>query len=384
MTISFIITTYNIAPYILQCLESLKPCVKPGDQVILVDDGSSDDTAAVIQEFIASGGFGAEVTWTPIWLGTNTIGGVGIPGNIGMNHAECDSVFFVDGDDYLIPEAFLKARAEYERTGADIHFTDYLEFDQQRQETKLPADHAKWAAIKAGAPAVENRMAAIDLIAVPWRKFYRTAFLRQHNIRFPEGAFFFEDNPFHWQVCMAAGTIGFSRRIICHHRINRPGQTMASTGNELSAFFTHFRTILTMVPPDSQELRVQAGKWLLSNMSWHVARLQQAAFVPYAHQAQTALALISDADWNGPIANGMADTMVWHYASRLRSGNTWDVVEAWRQNAQHQSTQSALRTLTNRLQRLEGDIKTIREATSGQMAIQEFEALLRLTNSQPG
>lgn len=87
MSISFIITTYNIAPYILQCLESLKPCVKPGDQVILVDDGSTDETETVIRDFIRREGFGPGITWTPIWLGTNTIGGVGIPGE--YRHQPC-------------------------------------------------------------------------------------------------------------------------------------------------------------------------------------------------------------------------------------------------------------------------------------------------------
>lgn len=382
MNISFIITTYNIAPYILQCLESLKPCLKPGDQVILVDDGSTDTTEAVIREFIAREGFSPEVMWTPIWLGTNTIGGVGIPGNIGLNHAECGTVFFVDGDDYMIPSEFLRARAEYEAEPKDIHFTDYLEFDEQSQETKLPADHQKWARVASARNAEEIRLAAINLIAVPWRKFYRTSFLMQKKIRFPEGAFFFEDNPFHWQVCMAAESIGFSRRIVCHHRINRPGQTMASTGNELSAFFTHFRTILSMLPAGSTALRVQASQWLLGNMSWHIGRLQPAAFTSYAHQARTALGLIPDPDWDGPIASTMAETMIWHYADRLRKGHIWDVIEAWRHNANQQATQSAIRAISGKLQQLETDIKKIRSTTAAQAAIQEFDALLRITGSK--
>lgn len=381
MSISFIITTYNIAPYILQCLESLKPCVKPGDQVILVDDGSTDETETVIRDFIRREGFGPGITWTPIWLGTNTIGGVGIPGNIGINHAECDTIFFVDGDDYMIPPEFLRARADYEAAPSDIHFTDYLEFDQQKQKTKLPADHLKWARVTAARDPEAIRIAAINLIAVPWRKFYRTRFLIENNIRFPEGAFFFEDNPFHWQVCMAAQKIGFSRRIVCHHRINRPGQTMASTGNELSAFFTHFRTILYMLPPESQSLRLQASQWLLGNMSWHIGRLQPGAFMSYAHQAKAALRLIPDADWDGPVTDTMADTVTWHYANRLRSGHTWDVIEAWRQNANNQATEAAIRALNSRLQQLEADIKKIRETTQAQAAINEFDALQRITGN---
>ncbi len=380
MTISFIITTFNIDPYIGQCLESLRPCLRPGDQVILVDDGSTDGTEKVIQTFIDQGGFGDGIRWTPIWLGTNTIGGVGIPGNIGMDHVECETVFFVDGDDYLIPDEFLKARWDYENNQTDILFTDYLEFDQQAGRTKPPADARKWNGLDKPMEAEVVRLAGIDLIAVPWRKFYLTAFLRQHRIRFPEGDFFFEDNPFHWQVCTLAKTIRFSRRVVCHHRVNRPGQTMASTGVELAAFFTHFRTIQAGVPAERDDLRLQAARWLVNNMAWHVPRLQQSAYFIYATRAAKTLKLIKEADWQALVSE-MSATMTWHYADRLRQGATWDVIEAWRANtdrALQSRIDRDIRNLNNRLHELERQVKTTREILQAQQAIDEFSALKEL------
>lgn len=380
MTISFIITTFNIESYIHQCLVSLRPCLRLGDQVILVDDGSTDRTSKVIQDFIDLGGFGEGVRWTPVWLGTNTIGGVGIPGNIGLDHADCDTVFFVDGDDYLIPDGFLKARRSYEANPTDIGFTDYLEFDQQAGRTKPPADAKKWTGLSLSMGPEATRVAAIGLIAVPWRKFYRTAFLRQHRIRFPEGDFFFEDNPFHWRVCTLARTIGFSRHIVCHHRVNRPGQTMASTGLELAAFFTHFRTIMAELPKGRDDLRCQAARWLVGNMAWHIPRLHQSAFFSYAASALGALQQVEDADWQA-LEPEMSTTMTWHYADRLRKGETWDVIEAWQANADR-AMQSRIdrniRNLGNRLHELERQVKIAREILQAQRAIDEFAALQEL------
>lgn len=378
MSISFIITTYNIAPYIRQCLDSLTPCLRAGDQVILVDDGSTDDTPAIVEGFIAGGGFGPDIIWSPVWLGTNTFGGVGIAGNIGLDQVQCDTVFFVDGDDYLIPTAFRRARADYAASHADIHFTDYLEFDDQAQRTKKPADHGKWDALDAPTSFEEKRLAAIGLIAVPWRKFYRTRFLQEHRIRFPEGDFFFEDNPFHWDVCLAARTIGFSRRIVCHHRVNRPGQTMASTGLELAAFFTHFRTILSAIPAKRGDLRMQAFRWLLGNMSWHLPRLSNSAFMTYAMRAEAALKLIPDRDWSGDLARQMSGSATWHYADRLRAGHQWDVVEAWKADADRRSLQdilTSIRQLGKRVAKLEKHVRSTEDMLSVQRAVDEFEAL---------
>lgn len=383
MSTSFIITTFNIKPYILECLQSLRPCLHPGDQVILVDDGSTDGTDEVVQDFIHQQGFGPDVQWSPIWLGTNTIGGVGIPANIGLDHADRDTVFFVDGDDYMIPDAFLKARRAYEANPTDICFTDYLEFDQKAGRTNPPADAQKWNALDRPLDAEAARLAGIGLIAVPWRKFYRTEFLRRHRIRFPEGDFFFEDNPFHWSVCTHAETIGFSRHITCHHRVNRRGQTMASTGTELAAFFTHFETIRAGLPSGRDDLRLQSARWLIGNMSWHIPRLQPAAIFLYASRAKQVLQQIADSDWQmlETKMHEMHEAPIWHYADRLRQGDRWGVIEAWRRDADRATLSELHRdisNLANRLRDVERQLKAARGILQAQQAIDKFVTLKEL------
>nr|WP_010400617.1 glycosyltransferase [Paracoccus sp. TRP] len=388
MSISFIVTTFNIAPYIAKCLKSLQPCLQPGDQVIIVDDGSTDGTDEAVRGFLDGAGFGAGVKVTTVWLGANTIGGVGIAGNLGLDRVECDTVFFVDGDDYLIPEGFLRARREYEARPADIFFTDYLEYDQKAGDVRQPADRLKWDALETARTPEELRLAGINLIAVPWRKFYRTEFLRKHRIRFPEGDFFFEDNPFHWRVCTLAESIGHSRRVVCHHRINRPGQTMASTGVELAAFFTHFDTILAELPANRDDLRLQAGRWLLGNMSWHIPRLQTSAYFPYGSQAHEALAKIPDEHWK-QLGQEMSNTTIWYQADRLRlPGGIWDVVRFWQANSSQGQLARANREIDKlskramdietRVKGLEKQLKTIREIAQAQQAVEEFASLQHL------
>lgn len=256
MTISFVITTYNVAPYVEQCLSSVAEIAEAGDQVIIVDDGSDDGTVELIAAFADANSFAQGVEFSPIYLGSNTMGGVGIGANIGLQEATRETVFFVDGDDWIDPDGFRRARTRWTFSSCDILIANYLEFDQTKSVTKVSADHNRWHSLVHGDSPELNREQALRMIAVPWRKFYRRALLSDHNLRFPEGDFFFEDNPFHWAVCLAARTISFIDVTICYHRINRPGQTMASKGDELAAFFVHFQTIRSSLPPGNADLEV--------------------------------------------------------------------------------------------------------------------------------
>lgn len=328
--ISFIVTTYNIAPYIERCLESLAALARPGDEVIVVDDGSSDGTDALLRAFVERGSFAENVTFKPVYLGTNTIGGVGIGANIGLSEATRDTVFFVDGDDWMDPDGFNQARTYWTVHDFDIMFTNYLEYDQKSEEFKKPADWQRWQVLDPTASFDIVQESALALIAVPWRKFYRRAFLDQHDIRFPEGDFFFEDNPFHWDVCLKAQEIGFLNKVTCYHRVNRPGQTMASTGVELAAFFTHFETILSKIPEDCRRLEGAISRWLLNNMTWHLERLAEPAYYSYALQAGRALARIRQNVWEEDLGPTETRKQIWPVANRLRDGDIWGQVDDWR------------------------------------------------------
>jgi len=286
MNISFVITTFNIENYILKCLKSVAEIARPGDQIILVDDGSYDNTVPVIEKFIADEGFGQDREYTPIYLEENTVGGVGTGGNIGIENARREGLFFVDGDDWVLSFEFENARNAFEVSGCDILIANYKEWDEAASKSKLPADHKIWKTLEEWpSKRIEARDFALKLIAVPWRKFYRMDFVKKHKLRYPEGDFFFEDNPFHWSVCLAAKKITFIDIPICMHRINRPGQTMASVGTELIAFFEHYQTIEKLLPKRNRELKTQAMRWIVDNMIWHINRLQPVAFECYIHEA---------------------------------------------------------------------------------------------------
>lgn len=300
--LSLIITAYNVGPWIDQALHSAAQVLRPGDELIVIDDASHDDGPARIRSFSAEGPLAPGVRFLPILLGRNTPGGVGSAANIGLDAARGEIVAFLDGDDWLDVAGFDAARRQFEAAlqdtvPADLLIANYLEHHEAEGRFQTPSDVWRWSTLPVSETRGVAAAQALALNAVPWRKLYRSAFLDRHHIRFPEGDFFFEDNPFHWSVCRKAGRVLLLDRVVCHHRVARPGQTMEAHGTELLAFFTHYETITAELHRRDRDMRVRAMQWLTLNLCWHMERLRPEAIGAWVASAQHAIAPFPRRDW---------------------------------------------------------------------------------------
>ncbi len=95
--ISVIIPTYNIAPYLPRCLDSVLNQTYPNIEIVAVDDGSTDDTAKVLQSYAEQ-----HATLRVIQQENS---GVSAARNAGLEAATGEYLFFLDGDDWLSPTA---------------------------------------------------------------------------------------------------------------------------------------------------------------------------------------------------------------------------------------------------------------------------------------
>ena len=95
-TLSIILPAYNIEPYIEQCVRSVLPQLREHHELIVVDDGSTDSTRALVTRMQQE------------WPGTNfrviSQANEGLAGarNHGVRAAKGDYIVWVDGDDVLL------------------------------------------------------------------------------------------------------------------------------------------------------------------------------------------------------------------------------------------------------------------------------------------
>src|SRR5215213_9039611 len=114
--VSLIVPVYNAGPYLRECLESIAAQDLPaGDlEVVLVDDGSTDGSAAILDEFAAAHDHALVIHQA-------NSGWPGRPRNVALDVARGEHVFFMDADDVLGPEA-LRRLADF----ADAHDSDIV------------------------------------------------------------------------------------------------------------------------------------------------------------------------------------------------------------------------------------------------------------------
>ncbi len=122
--ISVIVPVYNNEDYIGECLKSIRNQTYNNLQIIVVDDGSTDDSGKICDEYA-----GKDKRIQVIH--TNNYG----PSHArkeGLRHAKGEYVGFVDGDDYIQPKMYEELLKEMEETNADfVHFGYFEDNDRQ-------------------------------------------------------------------------------------------------------------------------------------------------------------------------------------------------------------------------------------------------------------
>lgn len=156
---SVIVPIYNAERYLAECLRSLIGQTYSALQILLIDDGSTDGSAAIAADF-ARQDSRIELIRTPNQ-------GQAAARNIGLEQASGEWVLMVDADDYLEKDCIEKLTAAIGESDVLQYGYRYFTAVGQTLYTLIPR-HA-------------YRLTA------PWSRLYRRAFLEQNGLRFPTG-----------------------------------------------------------------------------------------------------------------------------------------------------------------------------------------------------
>ena len=171
--VTVVVPTYRSTEHLDALVASLDAQTLPQDEfeVLLIDDGSPDDTPARLHALARGRGNYRVILLPPS-------GWPSRPRNTGIDQAQGAYVVFIDHDDRLFPDALRAACALADRTGADV-------VDGKESKSNTPG----WA-MRDVPTNVDNAIGWIEphpLLPMNPHKMFRTAFLRERGIRFPEG-----------------------------------------------------------------------------------------------------------------------------------------------------------------------------------------------------
>ena len=117
--ISVIVPAYNVENYIARCLDSIINQTYSNLEIIVVDDGSTDNTGAIIDDYAKKD--------TRIKAIHQQNAGVAVARNTGIENASGDYYGFVDSDDYIEPTMYSEMLNACETSGSEMAVTEYKE-----------------------------------------------------------------------------------------------------------------------------------------------------------------------------------------------------------------------------------------------------------------
>ena len=180
--VSVIVPIYNVAPFLRDCLDSLRAQTYTHLQVLMVDDGSTDGCAAIAEEFAAAD--------SRFELIRQANAGLSAARNVAVPAAKGEYLAFVDSDDVLAAHAY-ELLVQALAGGADFASGGVRRYSSRGTYRGAPHNDAI-GPTDLNAHVSRNPKLLRDRTI--WNKLYRRSFYDAHHFEFPVGRLF-EDVP---------------------------------------------------------------------------------------------------------------------------------------------------------------------------------------------
>ncbi|WP_251954400.1 glycosyltransferase [Levilactobacillus brevis] len=213
--ISIIVPTYNVEKYIRTCIESILAQTYRNVEVIIVNDGSTDQSLAVISDLICS--------HHNVKVINQKNQGLSVARNTGIDVATGKYITFVDADDKIMPRFVSSLYQIADKTGADIVRGSFRDFNGNIPKGWVPDFNVP---TNCGTIVLDQFLSS-NIAFVVWSSIYRLDFINSNHIRFTPGILL-EDLDFTPRAYMLAKLVATSPEPNYAYRIHRQGSILTT------------------------------------------------------------------------------------------------------------------------------------------------------------
>ena len=228
--VSIIVPVYNVEKYLSFCLDSLVNQTFKDIEIICVNDGSTDNSAEVLEHYA---GFDKRIK-----IINKENGGLSSARNAGLDAASGKYIAFVDSDDFvshfLVERAYnfvQKKNADFAAFGFDYVVGNSLKL----YESGFSFPKGLVGKCVYETDLNENFYTKIHPTA--WCKFYSAKLIQNNNLRFCEDIIF-EDLPFAAEVYLSANRMVYTNLPLYYYRAERQGSILSRRDEKTVDFMT--------------------------------------------------------------------------------------------------------------------------------------------------
>ena len=195
--VSIIVPVYNVEKYVEKCLKSLVDQTLQEIEIIVVDDGSQDDSKNIIDKYIKK--YPNKVKYL-----YKENGGLSSARNFGIPYANGEYIAFLDSDDYVEPTMYEEMYNLAKKEDADMVECDFIwEYpNKQKYDYGVVYNGKKEAIEKAR--------------VVAWNKLFKREIIENEKIEFPFGLRY-EDVEFFYKLVPSLNKISFMKKYFIHY-----------------------------------------------------------------------------------------------------------------------------------------------------------------------
>ncbi|HHY83212.1 MAG TPA: glycosyltransferase [Clostridiales bacterium] len=217
--ITIIVPVYNAAPFIEKCINSLLEQTHKDIEVLIIDDGSTDNSGAICEEM-------AKKDNRVVYIRQENQG-VSVARNTGLDKARGEWITFVDSDDWVEPAMCERALWAAVESNADVviwsffsHYSDRVvesklvkgttrDLTDEKDELELKTISQYYGGISKGSPISAG---------CTWGKLYKRELIESNHIRFTPGLIRAQDTVFSLEAFELAKKIFFLDEKLYHYR----------------------------------------------------------------------------------------------------------------------------------------------------------------------
>ncbi len=271
--ISVIIPVYNVEKYIDKCLESIVRQTFQDFEVILVNDGSTDESQKIIDKYV-------DIYPNKFKSYKKANGGVSNARNYGFENSNGEYIIYVDPDDVLASSFLEKLYNNMQNETIDVSICGYTFIKSQDEEMYVKSN----GAVVYDKREFLNHFLLRDISFLVVSMLIKRSVIGNNRICFDEKIKFSEDQIFIWDVILSANNIVYTNTKLYGYYLRDDSTMTSSTRKKIEDSYYIVKDRLNNLPISKYpELKYALPRWELGALFTSAKLLDYKNFVAMVH-----------------------------------------------------------------------------------------------------